>query len=321
MARDGFRPPWLLRHAHVQSILAGSGLRRGLVARRAGALIAQSTPRIIECADGVRLLAHLTPPPAAPGRVAVLLHGWEGNSESLYMLSAAARLHAEGYRVVRLNMRDHGDSHHLNRGLFHSCRLPEMIDAVRRVALDHAGERLFLAGWSLGGNFALRIAAAAADLPLARVAAVCPVLDPADTLRVIDNGLFVYRHYFIRKWCRSLAKKAVAFPGVYDFGELGRFRTLTAMTEFFVTRHAGFPDLDTYLRGYAITGDRLAPLRVASRILLADDDPVIPVAGVARLARPAALTVQRTRHGGHCGYLGGAVLTSWLDDWLVAAFS
>ena len=36
-----------------------------------------------------------------------------------------------GFDVVRLNLRDHGETHHLNRDLFHSCRLPEVVGAVR----------------------------------------------------------------------------------------------------------------------------------------------------------------------------------------------
>ena len=61
----------------------------------------------------------------------VLLHGWEGSAESLYVLSLAQLLYQQGFEIVRLNLRDHGETHHLNRELFHSCRLPEVVGAVR----------------------------------------------------------------------------------------------------------------------------------------------------------------------------------------------
>ena len=64
-----------------------------------------------------------------------------------------------GFEVVRLNLRDHGATHHLNRELFHSCRLPEVVGAVRALALRFPGMPLVLAGFSLGGNFMLRVAA------------------------------------------------------------------------------------------------------------------------------------------------------------------
>ena len=194
-AASNFVPPRLLRHADVQAALASSGVRRLRVRRGAAVLMGQTEEVIIECGEGVRLLAQHTPAPVPGQRVAILLHGWEGSSASSHVLSAATRLWEAGFRIVRINMRDHGDSHHLNRGIFHSCRLPEMSDAVRWVGERFPGERMYLAGYSLGGNFALRIAAAAPPPGLAGVAAICPVLDPDETLTALDSGSSIYRRY------------------------------------------------------------------------------------------------------------------------------
>jgi len=321
MMAHGFTPPRLLRHADVQAALANSRWRRKLVLGEADSLLAATEDLVIECHDGVRLTAQHTPPRQPGGRVAVLLHGWEGSSRSLHVVSGADRLWREGFRIVRINMRDHGESQHLNRGIFHSCRLDEMVDAVRWVRDRFPGESLYLSGYSLGGNFALRIASAGgAALGLARVVAICPVLDPEETMEALDRGSVIYRQYFISKWRRSLELKARAFPDEYDFGRLSRFRSLRDMTEFFVTRYTEFPDLVSYLRGYAITGERLATLSVPAAILLADDDPVIPAESASRLARPASLTVDRSRWGGHCGFLLDFRLRTWSDDYLVRQF-
>lgn len=318
-----FRPPLFLRGAHVQSVLASSALRRAAVLREAGELLAASTDLVADCGDGVRLLLHQTPPVRGGGRLAVLIHGWEGSGQSTYLLAAANRLWRAGYRVLRLNLRDHGDSHHLNPGLFHSCRLDEALGAVAWAQAHFAGERLWLGGYSLGGNFALRIAARApaAGLRIEAVGAVCPVLDPVATMYALDGGWAGYRVYFMRKWRRSLLRKQQAFPGLYEFGDLRRFRSLQAMTDFFVSEYTEFTDLFSYLRGYAITGDRLAGLEVPAHVLLADDDPVIPVADLARLAQPPALYVERSAFGGHCGFLGSYGLHSRIDDYLLRVFA
>lgn len=318
-----FHPPLLLRGAHVQSALASLSLRRRFVERGAGPVLQGSSVELIECSDGVRLLAEHTPPAGGRGgRLAVLIHGWEGSARSLYMVSAAARLAREGFRVVRLNLRDHGDTQHLNPGLFHSCRLGEVVEAVAALHARHAGDRLYLGGFSLGGNFALRVAsrAAGASIAVEKVVAVCPVLDPCRTMAALDSGLPHYRLYFLGKWRRSLERKRQSFPDLYDFGELRRFRSLQSMTDFFVRNYTEFPDLETYLRGYAVTGDRLAELAVPTEILLADDDPVIPVEDVRALASTPALVVRRSRFGGHCGFIADYGLRSWLDEYLVEAF-
>lgn len=318
-----FAPPWLLRGKHAQSILGSVGLRRRRVRSAARELLAATQDIVVDCGAGVRLLCHHTSPPhGGNGRVAILIHGWEGSAYSTYLLSAATRLWRAGYRIVRVNLRDHGDSHHLNEALFHSCRLDEAIGAVRWVQRTYASDRLFLCGFSLGGNFALRIAARADDagLRLDGVVAVCPVLEPAHTMRVLDEGAAIYRRYFIYKWRASLEKKKAAFPQRFDFECLERFETLTEMTDYFVTHYTRFDDLQTYLSGYALTDGRLLSVTSSATILLADDDPVIPVQDIDRVAVPGCLEVVRCRYGGHCGFLDGYDLQGWADEFIVRSF-
>ena len=59
-----------------------------------------------------------------------------------------------------------------------------------------------------------------------------------------------------------------AFPDRYDFSGLDELKTLTQITEAFVEEHAGYPDMRTYLRDYAITDDVMADLQVPSHIIL-----------------------------------------------------
>ncbi len=283
-------------------------------------MLAASRDEIVECGDGVRLLGHYSAQPATSRGLAVLLHGWEGSASASYVLSVGGRLYDAGFNVFRLNFRDHGDTFKLNRELFHSCRIDEVVGALQAITGTRAAERTFLVGHSLGGNFALRAAvrAPAAGIPLTRVVAICPVLRPHSTMRALEQGLWVYREYFLRRWRRSLSAKAACFPELYDFGDLRRFPTLTSTTEFFVTRYAGFPDLDSYLNGYAITGDALSRLEVPARLIAAADDPVIPVEDLADLAITSALSVSVFPQGGHCAFLEDYRLRSWLDDAVLA---
>ena len=75
-------------------------------------------------------------------------------------------------------------------------------------------EHYFLGGFSLGGNFSLRVAIRAPDagIDLRKVVAVCPVLEPANTMEALELGWFGFRQYFVRKWKRSLLAKEACFP-------------------------------------------------------------------------------------------------------------
>lgn len=317
-----FLPSRLIRGPHLQTVLSSVGLRRLQVNRNAGCFRRAAIDEIADCGDGVRLLIQHTPPqhPDDP-RTVVLFHGWEGSSESTYLLATATMFWAAGFRVLRVNLRDHGPSHHLNEGLFHSCRLDEAVGAVRWVRERFTEDEFFLGGFSLGGNFCLRIAAssAAADLCIKKVFAICPVLDPVETMHALDDGWVGYRQYFIRKWRRSLSNKQAAFPDIYDFTELERFSSIGKMTQHFVDHYTDFPDLLTYLNGYAITRNRLKDLPIPSEVLLAKDDPVIPIVSAKHIARATNLHIDLQQRGGHCGFLVDYRLTSWLDDWLLRA--
>lgn len=318
-----FRPPAWLANRHVQSVLPSLPTRRASVERRAGSMLAASRQLILDCGEGVRLMAWISDPGAGsagmPPRLAVLLHGWEGSSESLYLLSVAQMLHEQGFAVVRLNLRDHGASHALNRELFHSCRIAEVVGAVGRLQTLYPDASLSLTGFSLGGNFCLRVGARAprAGIRLARIVAVCPVLDPATTLAALERGPAMYRQYFLFKWRRSLRAKLQAWPDAYDFGELLADPSLTGMTERMVLKYTDFPDLAGYLQGYAIIGKALEELEVPTHLITAQDDPMILAHDIARLARPPSLKLTVTPHGGHCGFIDALSGPSWIDRMIV----
>ena len=313
-------PPRLLRNAHVQSVLASSGVRRLLHRRRRALLEDGAVAHVLDCGAGVRLLGYHTAQrvrPAARGLV-VLLHGWEGSATSSYLLHTGARLLAEGFDVFRLNFRDHGETHHLNAGLFHSCLIDEVVGAVAAVARLFPALPLAVAGFSLGGNFALRVAlrAPAAGIDLRYALAVCPALNPRGVLHAIEAAPWFYQTYFLRKWRRSLMLKQRAFPEVELFGANDLRGNLREMTRVLVERHTEFGTLDAYLDGYCIAGDRLAALAVPTSLLTAADDPIIPVADFRALTLPPGAELDIAPGGGHCGFIRDLSLRSWTEDYI-----
>jgi predicted alpha/beta-fold hydrolase len=319
-----YTPPRWLRNPHLQSMLSSSELRRRRGLRRLQALGAVSAEHIFDGGDGVRLQGWHTRVPGVEARgLALLLHGWEGSAESSYMRAAAASLLEAGFEVVRLNFRDHGDTHHLNEELFHSCRIGEVVNAAADIARRFPGrdgpQRPFVAaGYSLGGNFALRLAlrARAAGIPLARVAAVCPVLDPEDTLVGMENGLRLYHWYFQRKWRSSLRRKRALFPQRHDFADDDLKRNMRELTRWMVERYTDYGTLENYFEGYSIAGDRLRGLDVPAHILMAQDDPVIPFRHFREWRLPETATLEVAGWGGHCGFIENVAGDGYSERWI-----
>ena len=324
-ADDDFRPSWWLRSPHVQSMLASSSLRRRLRGARTRRLEREAEWVTLDCGDGVRLTGCRTVQNVAPKAhgLAVLFHGWEGSTRSAYLLQTGARLLEEGWDVFRLNFRDHGATHALNPGIFHSCLIDEVVGALGQVQQRYPTRPLVLVGFSLGGNFALRAAlrAPGAGIDLARVIAVCPVIDPHAGLFQLEHAPRMYHDYFMRKWRRSLRLKQRAFAGTELFTRRDLRGTLRTLTEALVLKHTDFGSLDNYLDGYSVAGDRLAELRVPTSILATCDDPVCPASDLATMTLPSCVEVTLTRHGGHCGFIRDRHLGSWSEDYIAARFA
>ncbi len=324
MAEDfsQFRPPPGLRSGHFQSLLASSAVRRRVVLRRSAALRQAGEVWTLDGGDGVRLQGLYSAQPGASRGLAVLLHGWEGSVNSNYVLANGARLFAEGFDVFRMNFRDHGDTHHLNDGIFHSCRLDEVVNSLHDLQQRMGAVRWCLAGYSLGGNFSLRVAlrAGSAALDIARVVAVNPVIDPAAAMQSMENGIGFYERYFERKWSRSLHIKKQSFPELYGEETWHEIRGLRERTHYLATQHAGFDSAEEYFEGYSVAGARLGALRVPSTILTSEDDPVVPIHDFRDLPANPAIELIVTRYGGHCGFLKNWKLESMAEDLIASRF-
>jgi predicted alpha/beta-fold hydrolase len=315
----GFHPPRLLRNPHLQSVLASSRLRR-MALRSRSRLELDAETRELHCPGGARLQGFITRQKSRPESLGliVLLHGWEGSARSNYILDTGGELLLRGFDVFRLNFRDHGDTHHLNPELFSSNRIEEVVEAIALVQRQYAPKRFAVAGFSLGGNFALRVAlrAPGAGIRLDHAAAVCPVVSPAAGLTAIERAPWFYEHYFMLKWTGSLKRKQKLFPQHYRFTQ-AEFRSgIRELTRILVERHTTLGSLDAYLDSYSIAGDRLSALSVPATILTAADDPVIPVEDFLRLELPASAHLQVAQHGGHCGFFDGFGARSHASRWL-----
>jgi len=261
-------------------------------------------------------LACLSKAPHSKGLV-VIIHGWEGSASSAYVLAAGSFFYQLGFSVCRLNLRDHGESHHLNEGLFHGALLDETFDAVRQMAMKFNDQPLYLLGFSLGANFSLRIAIKNALTPiknLKHVFAVSPPLDPYKTTLTIDQGPSFYRKYFMKKWKRSLRTKQKLFPGKYNFEKMFQARTCMELTADIMTYYPEFPSYRDYFKLYTLTRESFQNLNVPVKIYIAADDPVIPISDFQSLAANDYLSISQQFFGGHCGFIDLFPFRRWHQD-------
>ena len=320
-ALAAFSPSFGLRHASLQSTLASKRPVHRLWRKRGLDLNALSTAHVLDCGDGVRLTGRHAPAPRAESRgLVVLIHGWEGWHDSSYLYSMAARLHTEGYATFRLNLRDHGGTHDLNQQMFHSARMDEVfgaLGAIRRLAPDGP---LFVIGFSLGGNFALRVGLqgpARGFHPRLSIG-ISPSINPESTLKGIDGGPALFRWYFLDKWQRTLEAKRRAWPH-YDFAAYRQLKTFVDATRQFVSDFTEYASYEEYLAQYTLTPELLAASPSPLAVITSRDDTVIPIRDFEGLrVQGSVVACDITDHGGHCGFIRSWRFDSWAEDRVVA---
>jgi len=308
-----FNPPFLLRHQLVQTILASMKFRK----RGSNPMLEQAEDMVLDCDDGARLKGSYSRHPENKALV-IFLHGWEGSQDSTYVVSAGRRVYERGASVFRLNYRDHGDSHDLNEGLFFSTLFNEVFDAVKQAAKLGEHAPVYIVGFSLGGNFALRIARSLRDLTLPNlqhIFAISPVIDPWGAAPLVDlNPL--YQHYFLKKWTRSLRKKQKLYPHLYDFKKILSQRTVLGITEKLLPAYSDYPDLKSYFDSYRLDKRDLENCPVPISMITAADDGMIPVENLLGLKLNHRARRIILPHGGHNGFFQSLNGPTWYDDYI-----
>ncbi|MCF8095335.1 MAG: alpha/beta fold hydrolase [Desulfobacteraceae bacterium] len=318
--QEPFLPPPGLKGPNIQTILASSRFR----AARAHPVFDNAREKIFETKEGVRLQGFYSPRPQQDAKgLVLLLHGWEGSARSTYILTTARYLFDHGYEVFRLNLRDHGDTHHLNRGLFFGTLFDEVFEATEHVANLSHGNPFFVAGFSLGGNYALRIARETVRRSISQlchVVAVSPVLSPGRATEVIDKTVF-YRNYFLKKWKRSLLRKQQLYPDLYDFSQALSHNTILDLTADLLPRYSPYKEPEEYFGGYTLLDDELSAISVPTAIIASKDDPIIPVEDFYSLRLNEITRLVVHPFGGHNGFIENYRLCAWYERAMIGIFS
>lgn len=237
---------------------------------------------------------------------AILVHGLEGCSESRYMRGIAAKAYRIGFNIIRMNQRTCGGTEHLAPTLYNSGLSGDYRAIVHELVHDDGLDRIWLIGYSMGGNLVLKATGelAQTEPALAGVAAVCPNIDPTICARALEEPRnWIYHRHFVTRLKSRLRRKAALFPGKWDLSTLDRITTISEFDDRYTARDGGYQDGADY---YDRAGARhvLSAISVPTLIITAQDDPFIPYSMFVKPAiqRHPQIALLAPRYGGHCGF-------------------
>jgi hypothetical protein len=183
---------------------------------------------------------------------------------------------------------------------------------------------LFLVGFSLGGNVALKLAGelGATNL-LAGVCAISTPIDLAECVREIDRPRnLIYSRRFVSRLKDRIRRKSRISSEAYSVEDLASVRTIWQFDDKFTAPLFGFGTAANYYETQS-AGNFLHSIRIPTLAVVAKDDPLVPFRIYHHPAFDTnpALELLTTEHGGHLGFLSKAKTARfWLDgvllDWM-----
>jgi len=296
-----FEPHLWLRSGHAQTIGAAFAPRKFA--------LPSGEERCFRVDEGTQLkgVCHFQQGKRADLPVIVIVHGLEGSCDSNYARGIADKAWARGWHAIRLNQRNCGGTERLTPTLYNSG-LSDDYRAVLRELIGEGFEKIFFAGYSMGGNLVAKMAgelAESAPKQLRGVATVCPALDLsrcADALEERQN--YLYQWHFVRGLMERYRRKCELFPGRYRQNGFGRIRTVREFDNEITAPCFGFRDAEEY---YESAGAKrvIEQVRVPLLMITAQDDPFVPYVSflAAKVEANPCVRFLAPEHGGHCGFV------------------
>lgn len=301
-------PPFhpLFRNPHLQTIAGHYWKRPDYDARF------PITSRLYRTEADVQVLVESQRPAGEVRGELVMVHGLEGSGRAVYIRSLSSAALRAGFAVHRYNMRTCGGTGHLCQTLYHGGLTSDLLAVVRELKSEGRGP-VFLAGFSLGGNVAVKLAGelgASGPELLGGVCGVSAPLDLAASSRCVskpENRM--YQRRFVRKM-----RERLWATGQYTARDFEGLDSVLAIDDRITAPSFGFGDAENYYRTQSAVR-YLEALRVPVLLIYSKDDTLVPCETFDAPAVRANPWVERlpTEHGGHLGFLGRRPHRFWLD--------
>ncbi|MCL5246304.1 alpha/beta fold hydrolase [Cellulophaga sp. 20_2_10] len=246
-------------------------------------------------------------------KVAVVLHGLEGNAQRPYILGAVQQLLQNNYSVCAVNLRGcSGETNILYRS-YHSGATEDLDAVVQHIVKLNKYSEIILQGFSLGGNLVLKYvgeerllskeikAAVGVSVPCSLGSSLQELLKPKNVL---------YATNFKKRLIEKLKIKQQQFPDKVTTAEIKKIKTLKDFDDVYTSRANGFKNaIDYYNKASCL--QFLPDIKIPTLILNAKNDSFLGEAcyPLEETKANSNLFLEIPLYGGHVGFYGDNNIT------------
>ncbi|WP_026808630.1 YheT family hydrolase [Arenibacter latericius] len=239
-------------------------------------------------------------------KVAILLHGLEGNAQRPYITGAANYLNASGIDVCAVNFRGCSGTANLLFKSYHSGATEDLDSVVNHILQKDKYNQIFIKGFSLGGNLALKYLGEDREIPKEIKGAVaisvpCHLHSSLEQLLKSKNRLYANR--FKKRLVEKLQEKKLLFPEKISDHDIAQIKTLKDFDDLYTSRAHGFKNaLDYYEQCSSL--QFLKAINLPTLIINAKNDSFLGTAcfPYKEAQETDNLYFESPNYGGHVGF-------------------
>lgn len=280
-----------------------------------------SVTRYISMSDGDEIAVEISTPPhwnPNGGKTALLVHGLCGSHRSTYLVRITKKLLKRGVRCIRYNMRGCGSGFGRAKYICNVSRSEDFLKVFYTLALDTPNSPFVVIGYSLGGNLVLRSAGVIGKEAKGLIHSIISISPPVDlfcSAKLLTRSKNSFYHkYFLQILRSRIRQRERLYP---DFPKVVFPKNMNVIDfdSICTAPEGGFKDaLDYYAKCSA--KPLIENIGVNTKILFAEDDPIINPNQLDSLKLPPHIDIYKTKRGGHLGLLarkknGGL---HWMDS-------
>jgi uncharacterized protein len=235
-------------------------------------------------------------------RLVIISHGLEGNSHRPYVQGMARAFAHQGFDVLAWNYR--GCSGMPNRQIrFYHSGATDDLHTIITHAVSHGYPKIYLIGFSLGGNLTLKyLGEKGKDTPVSKaVVFSVPLHLQSSCEKISELSNFLYAHRFLRSLKKKIKEKALMRSDL-PLDPLPAIKTLLEFDDQYTAPLHGFANAhDYYEKSSSLYF--LGQIAVPSLIVNAANDPFLSAACYPDMNQwSQAVTFEKPVRGGHVGF-------------------
>ena len=240
-------------------------------------------------------------------KLLIILHGLEGNAQRPYITGTARLFNSSGFDTVAVNLRGCSGQPNLLYRSYHSGATEDLMAVIKHVVLKMHYDRIYIKGFSLGGNMVLKYLGESHIIPhqlkgAVAVSVPCDLKGSCEELLKFKNAVYARRFLYTLK--KKLEQKRQHFPNRITREEFDSIKRLVDFDDVYTSKAHGFSDaLDYYQRCSSL--QFLDQIKVPTLIINALNDSFLsPECFPIKAAKHNPnLYLEMPKYGGHVGFV------------------